>query len=192
MTLWVLLSILCYASVFISPTIFWPAVFTSYAIPGVLIINFILLLTLPFIRRRLVIFPITALLIGSPFIIISYSNSGDKASKPHDLSILSFNTKFFRILKQFAPYGPANMTPVFLTEDLKDTGYGKCVGEDKTHLRLTATQTEANSIVCIGFRMGDKIDIIKDKKPFKAVYSIDENEWQGQVSLQLKLRDIKE
>ena len=88
--------------------------------------------------------------------------------------------KFYRILKQFAPYGPTNMTPVFMTENLIDTGYGKCVGQDKTHLRLTATQTESSkSIVCIGFGMGDKFDIISDKKPFKAVYSIDENEFRG-------------
>ncbi|NMH89090.1 single-stranded-DNA-specific exonuclease RecJ [Flavivirga algicola] len=100
--------------------------------------------------------------------------------------------KFYRVLKQFAPFGPNNMTPIFMTENLTDTGYGKCVGEDKTHLRLTVTQPGSNSIVCIGFSMGDKYDLISEKKPFKAVYSIDENEWQGNVSLQLKLRDIKE
>ncbi|MGA1225798.1 MAG: single-stranded-DNA-specific exonuclease RecJ [Tamlana sp.] len=100
--------------------------------------------------------------------------------------------KFYRILKQFAPYGPSNMTPVFMTENLIDTGYGKCVGGDKTHLRLTATQPNSNGkFVGIGFSMGDKFDIISKGKPFKAVYSIDENEWQGNVSLQLKLRDIK-
>ncbi len=100
--------------------------------------------------------------------------------------------KFYRILKQFAPYGPENMTPVFMTESLIDTGYGKCVGADKTHLRLTATQTDTSkSIVCIGFGMGDKLELISDKKPFNAVYSIDDNEWKGKVTLQLKLRDIK-
>ena len=101
--------------------------------------------------------------------------------------------KFHRILKQFAPYGPSNMTPVFMTENLIDTGYGKCVGADKTHLRLTATQPESSSrIVSIGFSMGDKFDLISEGKPFKAVYSIDENEWKGNVSLQLKLRDLKD
>ncbi|MCF7567293.1 single-stranded-DNA-specific exonuclease RecJ [Sabulilitoribacter arenilitoris] len=100
--------------------------------------------------------------------------------------------KFYRILKQFAPYGPTNMTPVFMTENLIDTGYGKCVGQDKTHLRLTATQTESSkSVVCIGFGMGKKFDVISEKKPFKAVYSIDENEFRGNTTLQLKLRDIK-
>ncbi len=99
--------------------------------------------------------------------------------------------KFYRIIKQFAPFGPGNMTPVFMTENLKDTGYGKCVGDDKTHLRMTVTQPNSNSLVAIGFGMGDKIDLINNKKEFKAVYSIDENEWNGNISLQLKLRDIK-
>lgn len=99
--------------------------------------------------------------------------------------------KFYRILKQLAPFGPSNMTPIFMTEDLVDTGFGKCVGEDKSHLRITVTQPEANNIVCIGFGMGDKYELTTDKKRFKAVYVIDENEWQGNVSLQLRLRDIK-
>jgi len=81
--------------------------------------------------------------------------------------------------------------PIFMTENLRDTGYGKCVGEDNKHLRITVTQTNRENIVCIGFGLGDKMDVISNKKPFKAVYSIDENEWNGNVSLQLKLRDIK-
>ena len=84
------------------------------------------------------------------------------------------------------------MTPIFMTENLKDTGYGKYVGEDDKHLRITVTQPGADKIVCIGFGLGDKYDIISNRKPFKAVYSIDENHWNGSVSLQLKLRDIKE
>ncbi|WP_396602505.1 single-stranded-DNA-specific exonuclease RecJ [Algibacter sp. R77976] len=108
------------------------------------------------------------------------------------IDLKDITPKFYRILKQFAPYGPSNMTPVFLTENLIDTGYGKCVGADKTHLRLTATQPESTSrMVGIGFGMGDKIDKISEGKPFKAVYSIDENEWQGNISLQLRLRDLK-
>ena len=99
--------------------------------------------------------------------------------------------KFFRILQQFQPFGPGNMTPIFMTENLKDTGYGKCVGEDDKHLRITVTQSGKEKLVCIGFGLGDKLSLIKGRKPFKAVYSIDENHWQGRTSLQLKLRDIK-
>lgn len=107
------------------------------------------------------------------------------------IDLNQIDDKLMRIMRQFGPFGPGNMTPVFMTENLQDTGYGKCVGEDKTHLRLTVKQSQSKSLVCIGFGMGDKLDIISDKKPFKAVYSIDENEWQGRVSLQLKLRAIK-
>ncbi|WP_298531977.1 single-stranded-DNA-specific exonuclease RecJ [uncultured Algibacter sp.] len=109
-----------------------------------------------------------------------------------EIDLNNITPKFYRILKQFAPYGPSNMTPVFMSENLVDTGYGKCVGADKTHLRLTATQTNSpDRFVCIGFSMGDKIDLISEGKPFRAVYAIDENEWKGHISLQLKLRDIK-
>jgi single-stranded-DNA-specific exonuclease len=114
------------------------------------------------------------------------------------IDLAEIDDKFWRIIKQFAPFGPGNMTPIFMTDNLKDTGYGKCVGEDKTHLRFTATQSNlvtersrSPKFVCIGFNLGEKLNLIKDKQPFSAVYSVDENHWQGNVSLQLKIRDIK-
>ena len=109
------------------------------------------------------------------------------------IDLKNITPKFYRILKQFAPYGPNNMTPVFMTDNTTDTGYGKCVGNDKTHLRLTAKQPNASSqFVAIGFGLGNKLNVISNGKPFKIAYSIDENEWQGNVSLQLRLKDIKE
>ncbi|MBP1838758.1 single-stranded-DNA-specific exonuclease RecJ [Formosa algae] len=99
--------------------------------------------------------------------------------------------KFYRILKQFAPFGPGNMTPVFMTEDVVDTGYGKCVGKDEDHLRITVKQGRVNPIVCIGFGLGDKINNVSTTTPFDVVYTIDENHWNGVTSLQLKLRDLK-
>jgi single-stranded-DNA-specific exonuclease len=108
-----------------------------------------------------------------------------------EIDLGQINDKLMRILKQFAPFGPGNMAPTFMTIGLKDTGYGKCVGEDDKHIRLTATQSFNDKIVCIGFGLGDKIDFIKNKKAFSAAYSIDENHWNGNVSLQLKLKDIK-
>jgi len=83
------------------------------------------------------------------------------------------------------------MTPIFMSENLRDTGYGKCVGEDNKHLKVTVTQMDKEKIAGIGFNLGDKIDLILNRKPFKAVYSVDTNEWNGKVSLQLKLRDVK-
>ncbi len=107
------------------------------------------------------------------------------------INLEEITPKFYRIISQFAPFGPGNMTPVFMTENLKDTGYGKCVGEDKKHLRITITQNGSNKLVGIGFGLGDKFGLITKGKPFKAVYSIDENHWNGNVSLQMKLRGIK-
>ncbi len=107
-----------------------------------------------------------------------------------EITLDSITPKFYRILSQFAPFGPGNMTPIFMTSDLKDTGYGKCVGEDEKHIRITATQNNSK-LTGIGFRLGDKIDLITNRKSFKAAFSIDENHWNGKISLQLKLRDIK-
>ena len=98
--------------------------------------------------------------------------------------------KLMRILKQFAPFGPGNMAPVFMTKGLQDSGYAKGVGEDQKHLKL-AVQCKHGTIGGIGFNLGNKLAIVENKKPFDAVFSLDENEWQGQVSIQLKLKDIK-
>ncbi|MGB3775368.1 MAG: single-stranded-DNA-specific exonuclease RecJ [Leeuwenhoekiella sp.] len=105
--------------------------------------------------------------------------------------------KFYRILKQFEPYGPGTMTPLFMSNDLKDTGYGKCVGGDDKHLKCTINQHglpgehSGNTFGSIGFNLGSKFNLISDQKPFSACYSLDLNVWNGTVSLQLKLRDIQ-
>ncbi len=107
------------------------------------------------------------------------------------ITLSEITPKLHRIIRQFAPFGPGNMPPVFMAENLQDTGYGKPVGEEGKHLRFTATQHGEGKIVGIGFNLGEKYDLIKDKKPFKAVFTIDENEWNGTKSLQLKVKDIK-
>ncbi|MFT5237439.1 MAG: single-stranded-DNA-specific exonuclease, partial [Flavobacteriaceae bacterium] len=107
-----------------------------------------------------------------------------------ELDLNEITPKFYRVLKQFAPFGPGNMTPVFMTQNLKDTGWGKCVGDDKTHLRLTVKQHKSPQFTAIGFGLGEKKDVACEGQPFKAAYVIDENQWQGNVSLQLRLKDI--
>jgi len=99
--------------------------------------------------------------------------------------------KLMRILKQFAPFGPGNMTPIFMAEGLKDTGYARGVGEGEKHLKCSLYQTGSNPIGGIGFNLGNKLERVKSIKPFDGVFSLDENEWNGTVSLQLKLRDIR-
>ncbi|MFV8225396.1 single-stranded-DNA-specific exonuclease RecJ [Christiangramia aquimixticola] len=110
-----------------------------------------------------------------------------------ELKLKDITPKFYRILKQFAPFGPGNMSPVFISKGLTDTGFGKCVGEDKTHLKCQVKQGEGGpSFSVIGFNLGSKLDIIKAGKKFDAVYSLDENTWNGNTSIQLKLKDIRE
>jgi len=100
--------------------------------------------------------------------------------------------KFFRILKQFAPFGPGNMTPVFMTQNVRDyNGWSKQVGENKDHLRIVAAQSESSFFTGIGFGLGEHFSIIDSGKPFKLAYSLEENRWNGNVSIQLRLRDIK-
>lgn len=84
------------------------------------------------------------------------------------------------------------MTPTFMSQNLRDVGYGKCVGEDKSHLRVVVKQGQSDQFTGIGFGMAEKSDIACSGRPFKAAYYIDENEWQGNVSLQLRLKDIME
>jgi len=108
-----------------------------------------------------------------------------------EINLSNVNGRLWRIISQFAPFGPGNMTPVFMTQNIKDTGYGKCVGEDNKHLRLTATQTGNEKLVGIGFNLGEKSEIIKNGRLFNMAYTIDENHWNGNIILQLKLKDIK-
>ncbi|QCX02025.1 single-stranded-DNA-specific exonuclease RecJ [Aggregatimonas sangjinii] len=99
--------------------------------------------------------------------------------------------KLLRIINQFAPFGPGNMTPVFMAESLRDTGYAKAVGQTEDHLKVSVKQHGIGPIGGIGFKLGSKLSVVKNKRPFAAVFTLDENEWQGTVSLQLKLKDLK-
>ena len=107
-----------------------------------------------------------------------------------EIDINDVDEKLFRIIKQFAPFGPLNLAPAFISKAVIDTGYGKKLGADKSHLRINA-KTATGSIGGIGFGMGDFFDNIKDYQEFDICYTIEENEWNGKKSLQLMLADIK-
>lgn len=108
-----------------------------------------------------------------------------------ELELEEITPKFYRILKQFAPFGPGNLAPVFMTRGVMDTGYGKGVGENEKHLKLAVTKNSSQPFGCIGFGLGDKIELIRNRKQFDIVYAIEENEWNGQVNLQLRIKDIR-
>ena len=106
------------------------------------------------------------------------------------IDIDAVDDKLYRIIKQFSPFGPKNLSPIFVSKGVIDNGYGKQVGEDKTHLRINAKKNKG-AIAGIGFGMGEYFEIINDNQTFDVCYSIDENEWNGKKSLQLRIRDIK-
>ncbi|MFZ0599243.1 MAG: single-stranded-DNA-specific exonuclease RecJ [Flavobacterium sp.] len=108
-----------------------------------------------------------------------------------EIDFADITPKLIRILKQFEPFGPLNMTPVFMTKNAKDTGYAKTLGAEEEHLRLFIKQNNSDGIAAIGFGLGKKIDIVKNQQSFQLAYSLAENEWNGTVSTQLMLKDIR-
>ena len=107
-----------------------------------------------------------------------------------ELELSEITPKFFRILQQMGPFGPQNMKPVFKTTSVRDNGYGKTVGADKSHLKLSIIDgADKKTYNAIGFGLGNKIKSIKGD--FDIAYSLDENEWKGNTSIQLLLKDIK-
>ena len=108
-----------------------------------------------------------------------------------EIELTDINPKLVRILKQFEPFGPQNMTPLFLIKELTDSGYAKKLGSEDEHLKAFVKQNDSESYGAIGFGLGNKIDIVKNFSKFDAIVSIEENEWRDVVTLQLQLRDIK-
>ncbi len=110
-----------------------------------------------------------------------------------ELQLEDINDKFFRILKQFQPFGPENMTPVFLTENVSDNGDGKVVGINKEHLKLCLIQEQDPYKVfpAIAFQQGRRFEKLRNGHAFDICYSIDENNFRGTTKIQLNIRDIK-
>jgi single-stranded-DNA-specific exonuclease len=108
-----------------------------------------------------------------------------------DIGFNELTPKFMRILKQFAPFGPGNMSPVFRTDGVKDTGRSRIVGKNHLKLELEQENFPGMAFSGIAFQQGDHFEWIKSGKPFSICYHLEENEWQGKVSLQLNVKDIR-
>jgi single-stranded-DNA-specific exonuclease len=110
-----------------------------------------------------------------------------------EINLSEVTPKFYRVIKQLAPFGPQNMRPTFMTSGLRDNGYGRKVGADESHLKLSILDG-ANPITynAIAFGLGNKQELIQNGQSFKAVFHIDENHWNGKTSLQLMVKDLKE
>lgn len=107
------------------------------------------------------------------------------------INLSEITPKFFRILKQFEPFGPGNKSPVFLSENLQIKGKPLELGKEKEHIKLNLTQDNKNSYSSIGFWFSNKFNNLENKENFSAVFNIDENNWKDRSSIQLKLKDLK-
>jgi single-stranded-DNA-specific exonuclease len=109
------------------------------------------------------------------------------------LDLSDITPKFYRILKQFQPFGPENMSPVFLTKNVVDNGCGRVVGNTSEHLKLELIQEKEPFRVypAIGFQLAKHFNYISKGNPFDICYSIEENEFRGNTTLQIRIKDIK-
>jgi single-stranded-DNA-specific exonuclease len=104
------------------------------------------------------------------------------------VSFTAINASFYNIISQMEPFGPENMRPVFIAKNIEDTGYSKIVKD--LHVRFVVKQHNI-TFTGLGFNMAEKFYLLQMKKPLDIVFTIDENEWNGNTSLQLKVIDIR-
>ncbi len=106
-----------------------------------------------------------------------------------EISLKEIRQSFYDILCQMEPFGPENLRPVFIAKGLRDNGYSKIVREQ--HVRFSFRRPDDQvTITGIGFGLAHKFDLLKDKKPVDVVFKIDENEWNGNKSLQMRVIDF--
>ena len=106
-----------------------------------------------------------------------------------ELRLSQVEPKFFRVLNQFAPFGPENMAPVFITKNVYVSGIAGLVGEN--HLRMVVIQEGSPGFNCIAFNQGQHLEKIKKDVPFDICYAIEENVWQERRTIQLNIKGIR-
>ena len=106
-----------------------------------------------------------------------------------DISLNDINFKLHRIIEQFAPFGPKNRLPLFITRNISEITDLRKIGKNKDHISMNIRVGEKD-IKCIGFNLSYLYDSLSNKTLFDMCYSIHKNEWQGTTSLQLRIKDI--
>jgi single-stranded-DNA-specific exonuclease len=108
------------------------------------------------------------------------------------LEFKDITPKFFRVLKQFAPFGPGNMKPIFVSKKVFDYGTSRLVGKEQEHLKLELVDSSCENVMNgIAFRMHEYNDHLKALNPLDICYTLEENSFNGNISTQLMIRDIK-
>ena len=106
-----------------------------------------------------------------------------------EMALEHIDAKFFRILKQFEPFGPQNMAPVFLSRNVYTYGSATLVGTN--HLKMSVHQDNQTYFNCIGFGLGEFLPMINSGAPFDICYTIEENVWKEKRSIQLNIKGIR-
>jgi len=106
-----------------------------------------------------------------------------------ELHLSQIEPKFFRILNMFAPFGPENMAPVFLSRNVYVSGMAGLVGG--SHVKMTVIQQGSPGFESIAFGQGEYVDQIKKDVPFDICYTIEENTWREKRSIQLNIKGIR-
>ena len=108
------------------------------------------------------------------------------------LEFKDITPKFFRVLKQFGPFGPGNMKPIFESKNVYDYGSSRLVGKEQEHLKLELIDNSSENVMNgIAFRMYEFNDHLKALNPLDICYTLEENNFNGNVTIQLMIRDIK-
>jgi|SRR5665213_473540 len=105
-----------------------------------------------------------------------------------EISFKHINQGFYKIVQQMEPYGPENLRPVFITKNITNTPWSKIVKE--SHIRFVV-KNENVTLSGIGFNLAEKFNLLQLNKPIDLVYTIDENEWNGETNLQIKVIDLR-
>jgi single-stranded-DNA-specific exonuclease len=107
------------------------------------------------------------------------------------LKLGEITPSFFNVLKQFAPFGPGNMSPVFRTDNLRDSGLSRIVGNNHLKLNLAEDETTRFGVDGIAFQMGQHYPFISRRIPFDICYTLEENTFNGKTTVQLNVKEIK-
>ena len=107
-----------------------------------------------------------------------------------EINLSEIDGKFWKLLHQFQPFGPDNTKPLFASKGLSTVGVPTIVGNG--HLKLRLKQEDSPIFDAIGFNMHDLMPIVRDEKKFDIAYELEENTWNGNTTIQIHLRDIKE
>ena len=106
-----------------------------------------------------------------------------------EIALNHIDAKFFRILKQFEPFGPQNMAPVFLSRNVYTYGSASLAGTN--HLKMSVHQDDQTYYNCIGFGLGEYLPMINSGAAFDICYTIEENVWKEKRSIQLNIKGIR-